>query len=48
MKKCNHIFNAINNSSSGYYGICLYCIKCGEAFAYNEDWSIISLKGREG
>lgn len=40
-----HEFRATNNNSVGFYGILLYCTKCGKAYSYNSDWEIYSLKG---
>jgi len=39
--KCE--YRAIADSSAGYQGILIYCIKCGKVFAYDEDWVLYPL-----
>jgi hypothetical protein len=43
MVKCKHNFRAISDSSAGYQGILLYCVKCGSAYAYDEGWVLYPL-----
>jgi hypothetical protein len=40
--KCE--YRAIPDSSAGYQGILLYCIKCGKAMGYDNNWNIYPLR----